>query len=199
MTRVQRGFTLLELIVALAIFGVFAALAYGGLRHTLQAQSVLTSHHDAIATLENAFVMVGKDLSNIVGRGARDALGGSVPALSAPPDMAAIEFTRYVNDDHGAAAAVQLKRIAYEVRNGALVRTTWPVLDRAQATVQRERIVLDGVASVAFRFHGEEWVGYWPAAQSNVVADVLPRAVEITVRFSDGNTARRIVMLNNQI
>jgi hypothetical protein len=72
------------------------------------------------------------------------------------------------------------------------------VLDRAQATAPRERILLDGIISIAFRFHGEEWVSYWPVAQSNVLADALPRAVEVTVRFSDGNAARRIIMLNNQ-
>jgi len=60
--RTQRGFTLIELLVALGLMALMAALSWRGLDGMSAAQRRLTSHSDAVLTLQTGLAQWGADL-----------------------------------------------------------------------------------------------------------------------------------------
>lgn len=189
------GFTLIELVVAVALFAVLATLAYGGLSNTLNARARITLANDELARLETAMQVLESDIANVVARPVRDELGGTVPALLAPADRPELEFTRYVDDSYADVPAVRLKRITYTFASGKLVRATWPILDRVPGAEPRRVTLLDGVRELSYRFHDRQWFDYWPQAATAVSDERLPAAVEVKLTLDHGDTVRRILMI----
>tara|TARA_R110002096_G_scaffold19418_11_gene64665 strand:- start:2315 stop:2926 length:612 start_codon:yes stop_codon:yes gene_type:complete len=189
------GFTLIELVVAVAIFAVLATLAYGGLANTLDARAQITRANDDLARLETALLLLEADLANAAPRPVRDELGGPMPALLAPADRPELEFTRYVDDSYADVPAVRLKRISYTFAGGKLVRAVWPILDRVPGTTPRRTTLLEGVQALSCRFHDRQWFDYWPQAATAANDTRLPAAVEVNVTFDGGDTVRRVIMI----
>ena len=80
----QRGFTLLELLVAIAIFAVVAALAMGGYVQ-LQKQNEHTQQTlERVSEIQRAVQMLTQDFEQLEPRPVREPLGdGRSPALLA--------------------------------------------------------------------------------------------------------------------
>jgi general secretion pathway protein J len=58
----QRGFTLVELLVALALMALMAAMSWRGLDGMTSAQKRLSAHSDAVLTLQTGLAQWGADL-----------------------------------------------------------------------------------------------------------------------------------------
>ena len=54
----SKGFTLLELLVALAIFGLLAAMSYGGLQAVLNQQWHTEQAADSLAELQKMYLLM---------------------------------------------------------------------------------------------------------------------------------------------
>ena len=92
----SRGFTLLELIVAMAISVIFSVIAYVGLSNL---QLNFTSGRDSleqIAAMQFAMRRLAQDLTQIQPRPIRDELGDGYKAdlLAVGRRTSALEFTR---------------------------------------------------------------------------------------------------------
>ena len=59
MTTGQRGFTLLELLVSLAIFAILGVAAYAGLDAVLNAKDRIEAKADQLGRLQMLFVLMG--------------------------------------------------------------------------------------------------------------------------------------------
>ena len=60
--RRQAGLTLIELLVAVAIFSLLAALAYGGLINVLATRTAVDVESQRLANFQRAFLGIGRDL-----------------------------------------------------------------------------------------------------------------------------------------
>jgi len=85
-------------------------------------------------------------------------------------------------------------RLGYRLRDSRLELLIWPVLDRAPASAPEIYTLLEGVGNLRFRHldASGNWQETWPVAGSN---DMLPRAVEVEVTFSDGLVLHRFFAL----
>jgi general secretion pathway protein J len=61
-----RGFTLLEMLVAMAVFAIMSVVAYGGLRAVLSADQVTQEHARRLADLQVTLSVLERDLAQIV-------------------------------------------------------------------------------------------------------------------------------------
>jgi general secretion pathway protein J len=192
---VTRGFTLLELLIAIAIFSVMSVFAYQGLRNFLHARAIVDAQAEAFATLVSGFTLLQQDFEEVAARPVRDALGDAVPALQSGIGAGEVlALTRHTAWTSMATANSDLKRIEYRLQDGALIRRVWAVLDRVPDTDFTERIVLAEVASVSLRYFGEgEWHEAWPADKAGDPLSALPGAISITVRFSNGRAIERMI------
>ncbi|HJT97444.1 MAG TPA: prepilin-type N-terminal cleavage/methylation domain-containing protein, partial [Rhodanobacteraceae bacterium] len=89
----HRGFSLIELLVALAVFAALAAVAYGGLSEIARARAALDARQDRLAALVRAVSTFERDLGQAVSRPVRgNARGEPLAALQGGADR--IELTR---------------------------------------------------------------------------------------------------------
>lgn len=186
MPEASRGFTLIELIVAMAIFTLMAAIAYSGLNNVLAARSQTEQHAKELQQLQISINWLARDIEQIVDRGVRSEYGEPMPALIGNDfEGYLIEFTRSGWRNPANHARSNMQRVAYAVRDEKLVRAYWRVLDRAEDSKPLEHELLEGVTAVEIRYlgDGDEWQTSWPADSfgANQTPVTLPRAVEVNI------------------
>lgn len=188
-----RGFTLLELLVALAVFAVVAVMAYGGLQGMLDAREHTRQSALRLGELQFAVSLFADDLRQSVPRGVRDAYGDPLPALAGERD--GIELTRAGHANPVEARRASIQRVRWGVESGALARWSWPVLDRTPGSVPAERRLLEGVRGLELEYRiGETWRRQWPP-DGAAAPPPLPRAVRVTLDLADWGTVQRLVLL----
>lgn len=189
------GFTLLELLVAVAIFGVMAALAYGGLRGVLAAREETGAVAERLGDLQLAVSLMTRDLQQAVPRPIRGAHGDVAGALLGTPRT--VELTRAGHANPTAARRATLQRVRWSVADGTLTRWSWPVLDRMPSTLPAERQLLDGVRVLRLRYHFRGgWHDSWPPRRfQGMPPEAVPRAVEFSAELADWGTVTRVALL----
>jgi general secretion pathway protein J len=212
-----RGFTLLELLVAIGVFALFSTMAYGGLMQILESRDRVDVERTYWTGLARAFLRIEDDLLHARERSVRSVAGTPLPALQGQPtDTRAVadpplEFTRGGVITLSEGARSDLQRVAYKFEDGRLWRLTWPVLDRAPTTKPQETVLLEDVEDFQARFFGGVPVAGAPAAAPVAAAPpsaqatwpptggsltALPQAVELTIKLRGRGELKRVFLVN---
>ena len=185
--RKNGGFTLLELVVAMAIFAIMSAIAYSGLNNVLIARQQTEVHSEQLHQLQLTMTWFARDIEQIVDRGVRSEYGEVMsPVIGNDFEGYLLEVTRGGWRNPANQPRSHLQRVAYLVRDEQLIRAYWRVLDRAEDSKPYENVLLDGVKEVEIRYLGanDEWSTSWPP-ESTVVGNAnpttIPRAIEVNV------------------
>jgi len=194
--RSSAGFSLLELLVATAVFAVLSTLAYGGLSAILQARDETQRQAQRLHEVQSALQMLEQDLAQAVVRSIRDEHGEVRPALLGSTEQNILELTRAGWANPAEQARSSQRRVAYGHKDDELIRASWYVLDRAQDTVPQPSVVLTNVRAWQLRFLDSErvWREEWPPLGTGAVTP-LPLAVEVSVELGDWGVMRRLLRL----
>ncbi|USE38811.1 type II secretion system minor pseudopilin GspJ [Endozoicomonas sp. SCSIO W0465] len=197
-SRVTSGFTLLELMVAIAMFGMISTAAYKLFMSVTRAQETTQSVLDGLDKLQRAEIVLEKDLYQITRRPVRDESGIQQPALKAPGlGGTLMEFTRSGWQNPLQLTRSTLQRVAYAAEDKQLIRYYWPTLDRAPESARIRQVMMSGVNSLKVRFLNDrkQWISAWPPRQNLQSAafgaapggplDQMPAAVELTIVHED--------------
>ena len=191
----QNGFTLIEVIVSLAIFSTIAALSFLAFDQTQRASRAITEQMIELQALQRTLQTLGSDLAQLQPRPVREpGTPTSRAALLADVrNLYVLELTRggYANPLGVPRATAQ--RVAYRVDEGELVRTQWPALDNPLSIEPRERVLLEYVERFEVRFlvDGDNWIVEWPPLGGS--GGGRPRAVEIIIEHEQWGEIRRLV------
>ena len=198
----QRGLTLLEILVAIAVFAIFSAVAYGGLIRLLDSRDRIDAERVYWRNVSLAFLRIERDFSLARNREIRDNDGSKRPAFEGQPTDPRelgnpnVEFTRGgILVPNGSTA--DLQRVGYRFVENKLMRLAWPVLDRAPLTKPLSTPVLSDVEEFEVRFYQNgAWIDRWPPlGVSGATTPSLPPAVEITVALKGRGTYKRVFLV----
>ena len=180
------GFTLLELLVALAIFGLLAAMSYSGLQAVLEQQSYTEQAADRLGALQKLYLIMQRDIEQIVPRTVRDEFGDvQLPLVGSN----VLQFTRGGWRNPAGRQRSTLQRVGYAFDDEQLVRYTWAVLDRAQDSEALQQPLVEDVEGMQLRYldSNNEWREQWPDAQVDrdavpgELSQMMPKAIEVTI------------------
>ena len=197
--RVQKAFTLIEVLVAFAIFGILAAFAYGALSQTLLSAEILGERMDRLQAIQKSIRYLSHDFLQLAPRPVRQELGDSFdPALLTDfSSEFALELTHGGWSNPVALPRGTLQRSAYRLEDDELVRYYWTVLDRTLSNEAIAVTILDGVESLLFRYllDSGDWIEQWPppTLPGPLGLRQRPRAVEIVLTLQDEGEIRRII------
>ena len=185
----QLGFTLIEVLIAIAIFAILSVLAYGGLNSVIESKQQTEDALTRLRQLQLTMTKLQRDIEQVSAREAKDEFGGSLLKLSSGQDSELlIQFTRNGWRNPAELTRSHLQRVAYKLDEDKLIRMTWPYVDRAQDSQVIETLLIDNISEIKFKFYdSESWSDNWPS-QSTFTSDEpqdLPRAVEVTLKMGD--------------
>ena len=193
------AFTLIEVLVSLAIFAILAALAYGALGQTIDSAELLNERMDRLQAIQRTMRLLSEDFQQLYPRPIRDELGdGFGPALDTDFQSGfALELTHGGWSNPIVLPRSTLQRSAYRIEDDELIRYHWRVLDRTLANEPLSVTLLDGVESILFRFlqADGEWTEQWPPGNrpGGLGARQRPRAVEIILTLTDEGEISRLL------
>ena len=197
--RRSRGFTLIEVLVAMAVFGVMTMLAYMSLGQSLANAELLTERMDRLQAIQRTMRYLSNDLSAASPRPVRDELGtGYLPALmvSVANDFA-LAVTHGGWSNPAGLPRSTLQRSVYLLEDGKLFRVYYPVLDSTYANQAISTEILDGVEQLEFRMIQDngEATNQWPPGGTQGASSLSyrPRAVEIVLTLEGEGEIRRII------
>ena len=187
----QQGFTLLEILIALAIFAIMSMMAYAGLAAILDARASTVPRAQQLAELQTTLYLLNEDLSQVINRSIRDELGTSEPAFSVGRGNEILVFTRTVPSWSTNAGENSLLRVSYSLEQDVLYRQVWSLPDRTQQTEYRRRKLMTA-KSVLLKQYNSSSQTWEPFTGGGGV----PTALDISFNLDGLGTIHRLFLIN---
>ena len=191
-----RGFTLLELLIAIAVFAIMAVMAYGGLSNVISNSSRSEQAMARLQQVQLAMLKISRDFNQLSKRNIRDEYGNSTNYILTGQGLdTIIEFSRGGRPNPAELLRSNLQRVAYKLEDNKLSRLHWNHLDRAQQSEPVEAVLLDDVESVELRYldSNNQWNTEWPPLRQGSPADDLTlAAIEIKLVLKDWGELTRL-------
>ena len=194
----SQGFTLLELLVAIAIFAIMAALGGISLEAVVTQQAIANENYRQLKSLQRSVQILCDDLYQLQPRGVRDVLGQNyeLPLIADGRGMYLLRLSRAGWRNPAGFSRGTLQRVQYHLNDGALIREYWPVLDPVLAMEPIEEVLLENVALVKFEFLDienaqPEWEPVWPPLR--IDASDWPKAVRFAIEIDGFGRIERLI------
>jgi general secretion pathway protein J len=196
--RRHHGFTLLELLIAVAILSLIAVGAYKLLSDTVMVRERGQAHQQQLRDLQKAMMLIQRDLQQATQRAVRDEFGDLQPPLYLPQQNV-LEFSRRGWRNPMQQTRSEIVRLRYRVEGGELLRERWDVLDRSRQTQPGKIVLLEKVSDFSIQVVADgSRSDSWPRlAQTGTDRGKvpMPQAVEVSFRHPSFGLIRRIILL----
>lgn len=188
----EHGFTLVEMMISLLIFGLLAAAGVSLLSFGVRAQAVAGKKLDDVGALFRLDSALVADLAQALPRAVRDEGGAARPAFEGGSGTTLLRLVRGGWDNVDGAPRASVQKVDYVLsEKGTIDRIAYPMLDGAAPLPAAT--MLTGVAAVSLRYRlAGAWADRWesrPEVQ-------LPDAVEMTITRTDGTVFRELFLVS---
>ncbi len=188
------GFTLIEVLVALALFALIAGATVVLLAWTADQRGAVRAKMDRLSEIQLAHALLKADLGQAAIRPTRRSDGSSEYNAfnAAPPDddtRPMLAFVRRGWENPGMEARASMQYVEYRVIDGRLERSVRPMLD---GTIGGDpQVLLGEVRSVrAFFYSHGSWSDGWIGG-----ARAMPRAVRLEFELRDIGPLSQVFVL----
>lgn len=196
LTSAYKGFTLLEMLIAIAIFAMLGLAANAVLNTVLTNDEVTKNFSIRLKALQQGFGAIERDLNQMVARTPRLLEGGrgstvfQTGADILDSESEALVFYRigWLNPD-GLLPRGSLQSVAYVVQEGRLERWYFPYPEPEFGAEPIKSVIIDKVLSVEYSFFMED---KW---ERKVDATKLPKAIAIEIELEGlGKIQRKFIL-----
>jgi general secretion pathway protein J len=191
----EQGFTLVEMLIALAIFGMLTAGGVALLSFSVTSQDMTERQLATLGSIRRAGALLTSDLAQATGRPWRDGEGRQQPAFfgAAGRETRVMVLVRAGWDNPDQLPRASLQRVEYRLQNGRLLRIGFTNVDGGGAMAIAT--LIDEVQQLSLRFRDQEglWRDTWEAADPAE----LPVAVELNVASARFGTVRQLFLVGS--
>ena len=198
----QRGFTLVEIMIAVLIAAILAVMAFEAMQQAMNNRERVRAADQRVRAVQETLRGFVQDFSQLTPRPVREPLGGEFqPAVLARTTTATeVNFTRGGWMNPAGLSRSTLQRVRYVLREGKLYREHWLVLDAQLEPRPISKELITGVKSFRLRFMNDarNWQDGWPPASLSNPPDEQwlrwrPIAVEMTLELEDWGKLTRLI------
>ena len=187
------GFTLMEVLVALAVFAVIGVLATQILRQMTDFGGHAVERGGLLTDAQRAVSIMRRDIEQLVYRPVRDVFGDAGVAVTVGAGEHLLEFTRLGWRNPLGERRSDLQRVAYAWDGNELHRLFWRVLDRAPGSEPSSQLLLSGVSEMtftAFDSTGDEHDVWPPTARNPDDPELHLAALRLRIATEDFDAMR---------
>ena len=185
--RLQRGFTLLELMVAMAIFAMLAVAGWQVFDGVNRARERAQFHADNLAVLQYAYLQLQQDMAQVIPYQAPSTQNNSTPTnitndstdnnnqageqkneIAPEPFMRVdgehVSFVRFADPDPRYQSSTSIQHIEYIFADERLIRRQYTSLEDGRDSVSLDSVLLEGVTA-------GRWQAYLPELSTKFPSD----------------------------
>ncbi|WP_317932528.1 type II secretion system minor pseudopilin GspJ [Halioxenophilus sp. WMMB6] len=195
----QRGFTLIEVMVALAIGVIVIFLSYQTLRSAIDSAKVTKETMAEIDDLSRAMYLLEADFRHVVARNV--SLYNVLITAGFSSEVDEEYLLRLVRDGRPNPASLprsSLLQVGYRLQEETLYRDSWPESEEALADDASQLPLLTGVTELVIRYlpaSAENRQGPWLERWPEQGVSGLPVAVEVQLETKDFGRITRLFLL----
>lgn len=194
-----KGFTLLEMLVAIMIFALLSLAAYQILQGVLRSGEISKIHSERLTELQRAMLIIEQDFTQMVARKSRQegVEKDNLRTITAGKGIFSsqdqgIEFNRLGwNNPLGLLPRSNILRVRYVLRDGQLQRLYFLYPDTTSGQEPETQVLLNDIEKLSFRFWNNGWKSNWSADEK------LPEGVEINFTSKHFSDIRRVFLVSS--
>ncbi|USQ12940.1 GspJ family T2SS minor pseudopilin variant LspJ [Legionella lytica] len=180
----ESGFTLIEILIALAVFAILASITSSTLYYAFNTRTRVNEQSERLSALQLAISIVQQDISQTAERAIRGNDMRLFPIFTGRPDY--VEFTRDGDVNPGSIEKRStLKRIALVCQNDSLLRRTWDTLDPFDRNTHADKVLISHLSDCHFGYLNQslqvfpEWRA--DAVNQDQNKESLPKAIQVNL------------------
>ncbi len=202
----QQAFTLLEIIIAMAISALIGVGAMSLLDDATIAHKNMQKQGNRYNQIERAWLFISNDIQQLAPRKFRDEFGDKKDNLFSDDlnGTTHLSFTRLGRRNPAGLARSNLEKLSYLVEEEKLKRISYAYPDGMNLEQGLNRTLLDDVETLEVNFFdGEEWNDFWPADTSlsnseGSNGNNLPVAIKISLQLKDLGLVERLFVVSDR-
>lgn len=190
--RKMHGFTLVEMLLALAILAALSVAAMAVLQNVIRADTLTRDKTQQMQALQHTFGQMSSDINQIIARRSRESsslfFAGRYQLSS---DDWAISFSRNGwPNPLGMLARSEIQNVSYRLRQQRLERLSYDQQDPLTGAQPTVEVVQEGVRAFRLRFYASgRWQERWDNTQS------LPLGLEVTLTLDGYGDITRLFLI----
>ena len=204
--KLQRGFTLLELMVAMAIFAMLAVAGWQVFDGVNRARERVQRHADNLAVLQYAYLQLQQDMAQVIpyqalntqNNSTNDSTSNSNQAgeqkneIAPEPFMRVdgehVSFVRFADPDPRYQSSTSLQHIEYIFADERLIRRQYTSLEDGRDSVSLDSVLLEGVTA-------GRWQAYLPELSTKFPSDDVNNSSNTNIALGQAAGAKPDVVL----
>ena len=204
--KLQRGFTLLELMVAMAIFAMLAVAGWQVFDSVSRARERAQRHADNLAVLQYAYLQLQQDMAQVIpyqalntqNNSTNDSTSNSNQAgeqkneIAPEPFMRVdgehVSFVRFADPDPRYQSSTSLQHIEYIFADERLIRRQYTSLEDGRDSVSLDSVLLEGVTA-------GRWQAYLPELSTKFPSDDVNNSSNTNIALGQAAGAKPDVVL----